>query len=286
MLEDNKYPLLEMNNNKCNIKKEGWPYILFVKYPHLYLPELLKMEDLADAEVNGICEILDEFKIERRSKILDFSCGIGRHSVRLANKGYEVVGYDPSAFFLKKARERTHASTLKSRIRFYRGEPYRVSQILSRSNETGFEAIIIMFNSLGYAGIDEDLIILKNLLTLSSKNGCILITQTENRDWRLKNFEPYIISDFGKHQVLEYWKFNLVDSTSEGIWRFYRKKNRSSSLQLKLDLHYSQRLYSLHELKEVINRSGWRYVKSFGSIEHLQQQVSPDTQEIITVSKN
>ena len=63
-------------------------------------------------------------------------------------------------------------------------------------------------------------------------------------------------------------------------------KNRSSSLQFKLDLHYNQRLYSLHELKEVINRSGWRFVKSFGSIEHLQQQASPDTQEIITVSKN
>jgi SAM-dependent methyltransferase len=276
-----------MNNDKCNIKKkEGWPYILFVKYPHLYLPELLKMEDLAEAEVNGICEILNGFKIGRGSKILDFSCGIGRHSIRLANKGYEVVGYDPSAFFLKKARERTHAGALKSRIRFYRGEPHRVSQILSRNNETGFKAIIIMFNSLGYASVDEDLIILQNLLTLSSKNGCILITQTENRDWRLKNFEPHIISDFGKYQVLEYWKFNLVDSTSEGFWRFYRKKNRSSSLQLKLDLHYNQRLYSLHELKEVINRSGWKFVKSFGSIEHLQQQVSPDTQEIITVSKN
>ncbi|HKG31244.1 MAG TPA: hypothetical protein VKA91_08230 [Nitrososphaeraceae archaeon] len=53
---------------------------------------------------------------------------------------------------------------------------YRVSQILSRSDETGFKAIIIMFNSLGYSGVDEDLIMLQNLLTLSSKNGCILIT--------------------------------------------------------------------------------------------------------------
>ena len=159
-----------MDNDKCNIKKEGWPDILFVKHPHLYLPELLKMEDLAEAEVNGICEILNGFKIGRGSKILDFSCGIGRHSVRLANKGYEVVGYDPSAFFLKKARERAHGSPLKSRIRFYRGEPHRVSQILSRSEEIGFKAIIIMFNSLGYSGVEGDLIMLQNLLTLSSKN--------------------------------------------------------------------------------------------------------------------
>jgi SAM-dependent methyltransferase len=274
-----------MDNDKCSIKKEGWPYILFVKYPHLYLHELLKMEALAEAEVNGICEILNKFKIGRRSKILDFSCGIGRHSVRLANKGYEVVGYDPSAFFLKKARERTHHSAIKRRIRFYRGEPQCVAQILSRNDEVGFKAIIIMFNSLGYSGVDQDLITLQNLLTLSSKNGCILITQTENRDWRLKNFEPYIISDFDKLQVHEYWKFNLVNSTSEGNWKFYRKKNRSRSLQLALDLQLSQRSYSLHELKEVINRSGWRFVKSFGSIEQLQQ-VSSDTQEIVTVSKN
>jgi SAM-dependent methyltransferase len=266
-------------------KKKRWTYTLFVKYPHLYLPELLKMEDLAEGEVNGICRILDEFKIGRGSKILDFSCGIGRHSIRLAKKGYEVVGYDPSAFFLKKAREQVHAGTLKSRVRFYLGEPCRVSQILSRIGEVEFKAIIIMFNSLGYSGVDEDLIILQNLLTLSSKNGCILITQTENRDWRLKNFEPYIISDFDKLQVHEYWKFNLLDSTSEGIWKFYRKKKRNYSLQLALDLQLSQRLYSLHELKEIINRSGWRYVKSFGSIMNLQQ-VSPDTQEIITVSKN
>jgi len=53
---------------------------------------------------------------------------------------------------------------------------YRVSQILSRSDKIGFKAIIIMFNSLGYSGVDEDLIMLQNLLTLSSKNGCILIT--------------------------------------------------------------------------------------------------------------
>ena len=265
-------------------RKEGWPYTLFVKHPRLYLPELLKMEDLAESEVRGICNILDGFKIGR-SKILDFSCGIGRHSIRLANMGFEVVGYDPSSFFIKVARERANNTATTRRIRFYRGEPDRVSKILSRHNEAGFNAIIIMFNSLGYSGEDEDLILLQELLTLSSKKGCVLITQTENRDWRLRNFEPYIISDFGKLQVQEHWEFNIVNSTSEGNWKFYRKKANDHSLQLALDLQLSQRLYSLHELKGVINRSGWKFVRSFGSIE-CWQQVSPNTQEIITVSKN
>lgn len=266
------------------LEEKGWPYILFVKHPRLYLPELLNMEDLAEAEVIGICKILDEFKIGR-SKILDFSCGIGRHSVRLANKGFEVVGYDPSIFYLRMARKRVNNGAIKNRIRFYQGEPNRVSQVLSKRDEVGFKAIIIMFNSLGYSGVDEDLLILQNLLSLSSKDGCVLITQTENRDWRMKNIEPCIVTDFGKHLVHEHWKFNFENSTSEGNWKYYKKKNRGYRLQLVLDLQLSQRLYSLHELKDVINRSGWRFVKSFGSIEHMQQ-ASPDTQQIITVSKN
>ena len=276
---------MKMNKGCPDVKKEDWSYRLFVKNPRLYLPELLKMEAVAEAEVKGICKILNQFKIGTGSKILDFSCGIGRLSVRLANEGYNVVGYDPSIFFLKKARQRAQASIANRSIRFYHGEPRHVSQILSRSSDAEFRAIIIMGNSLGYSSTDHDLIIMQELLTLSSRDGCILITQTENKDWRVKNFERYIISDYPKLQVQEYWKFKPVDSTSEGIWRFYRKKNGSINLQLALDLRLRLRLYSLHELKDVINRSGWRFIKSYGNIKQFQQ-VSPDTSEIITVSKN
>ena len=39
-------------------------------------------------------------------RVLDAACGIGRHSVRLAAAGYDVVGLDSSAFFLARARDR------------------------------------------------------------------------------------------------------------------------------------------------------------------------------------
>jgi SAM-dependent methyltransferase len=265
-------------------KEQGWPHVLFVQNPHLYLPELLTMEDLADDEVEGICQIFNDFKIRKNGKILDFSCGIGRHSVRLASKGYEVVGYDPSTFFLDMARRRINDTQVQGQLRFYQGEPNYVSKILSENHERGFEAIIIMFNSLGYTSKDDDIITFRNLLSLASKEGCVLITQTENRDWRLKNFEPYIISDFGKLQVNEFWKFNLVSSTSEGNWKIYKKIRRNLGLELLLDLKLSQRLYSLHELKDTIELAGWKFVKGYGSIK-LLQEVSPDTAEIITVSK-
>jgi len=263
--------------------QDPWTYLLFVKYAHLYLHELLGMEHKAEPEVNGICKIFDEFKIENRSRVLDFSCGIGRHSIRLSKRGYEVIGYDPSSFFLEKAREKLKLENQNTRISFYQGDPYHVSKVLSRKNQSDFKAIIIMDNSIGYATRKKDLMIFKNLLSLSSESGTILITQTENRDWRIKNFEPCIIADYGTIQTHAQWKFNLEDSIFEGILRFYRKRNRTLYLLLNLPIHL--RLYSLHELKQILHESGWNLVKSYGNISTLEP-ASTDRAEIITVSTN
>jgi SAM-dependent methyltransferase len=263
--------------------EESWHHLLFIKYAHLYLHELLRMEHKAESEVRGICKILDGFKIKKGSRILDFSCGIGRHSIRLSKMGYEVVGYDPSCFFLEKARKKAQLETPNMRVKFYKGDPYNVSQILSRKSEADFRAIIIMYNSVGYSTIKEDLMIFKSLLSLSSKNGTILITQTENRDWRIKNFEPCVISDYGAIQLHEQWKFNLENSISEGVFKFYRKKNKI--LQLLLDLPIYMRLYSLHELKYILHQSGWNFLKSYGNICTLEP-ATVDSAEIVTVSTN
>lgn len=267
-----------------NHGSEGsWPYLMFTKYAHLYLPELQRVEQEAEPEVQGICKILDEFKIEKGCRILDFECGIGRHSIRLSKKGYEVVGYDPSYFFLEKAKEKVKLEAKELPIRFHLGNPLEVSQVLRGKNEADFRVIIIMFNSIGYSTTKEDLMVFKELLRISSKDGAILIIQTENRDWRIKNFERFVISDYDTIQVHERWKFNLEDSISEGVFRFYRKENRT--LHFLLDLPINLRLYSLHELKCLLNESGWNFVRSYGNMGTLESATT-DSAEIITVSRN
>jgi 2-polyprenyl-3-methyl-5-hydroxy-6-metoxy-1,4-benzoquinol methylase len=71
----------------------------------LYLPFLEQGKEKAVREVEGLCKIFDKYNILKDSKILDLSCGIGRHSIPLAKRGYKVVGYDISSLYLQKARE-------------------------------------------------------------------------------------------------------------------------------------------------------------------------------------
>jgi hypothetical protein len=140
-----------------------------------------------------------------------------------------------------------------------------------------------MYNSIGYSTLKEDLQIFKNLLSLSSSERTILITQTENRDWRIKNLQPFMITEYERTEIHEQWKFNLEDSLFNGILKFYKKGNRRLNLIRDLPVHL--RLYSLHELKQILNETGWKYIKSYGDITTLDP-AGLESPEIITVSTN
>ena len=265
-------------------KNEHWAYTLFVKHPNLYLPVLQSMREQSIKEVEGLCQIFDEFRVLPGSKVLDLSCGIGRHSINLSKRGYEVVGYDPSAFFLNKARSWTHKEGLnEDKIRFYRGDLTKVYEILSDYGETGFNVIISMWNSHGYSSTDEDIQMFKDILGIASRN-CILVIESENRDWRIRNFEPCVIYNFNNLAIYETWKFDLETSISKSQSKFYEKTELGKNLRLILDLKINYRLYSLHELKEIITEAGWKYMNTYGNIQRLDP-ATYDSKNIVTIGK-
>jgi SAM-dependent methyltransferase len=228
---------------------------------------------------------LKRFKITSDARILDFSCGIGNHSIPLSNRGYSVVGYDPSSAFLKVAKRRA-AETMEQgtkRLKFINGDPYEASNILANNNETNFDAIIVMDNSFGYLEKSNDVSMLKSLLKVASQN-CILIMETENRDWRLRNFEPITHFESEMLQMFGFWKFKFETSVSEGTLKFYERRSTDRrNLRLSLELKMQLRLYSLHELVDLISKSGWRYKESYDEIISLKQ-FSGNSMSIFSVS--
>jgi SAM-dependent methyltransferase len=298
-------------------QKQHWAFKLFIEHPELYLPFLELGKEKAIKEVESLCKIFDEYKIPKDSKILDLSCGIGRHSIPLAKRGYNVIGYDISSLYLQKAREwakreglinsndRDNESDNIIIIKFYQGGLKDAAKILSSNGQTDFDAIISMETSFGYFGEETDCRLFRDLASScsnsakSSHSSSILIVDTINRDYLIREFQPFGIHDISEQNLELHMKrkFNLESSSMEEEWKFYdktrnngekRKKKVSSDdavhLRQILDLHLNLRVYSLHELIRLLKQAGWNCVSKYGDIVTLKP-FNRDSRNMVLVSQ-
>ena len=72
----------------------------------MFSPERIEM---APREVEQVVALLG---IEPGARVLDLCCGIGRHSLELARRGYQVTGVDRTAAYLQTARRAASAESL------------------------------------------------------------------------------------------------------------------------------------------------------------------------------
>jgi SAM-dependent methyltransferase len=296
-------------------QEQHWAFKLFIDHPELYLPFLELGKEKAVKEVESLCKIFDEYKMPKDSKILDLSCGIGRHSIPLAKRGYHVIGYDISSLYLQNAREWAKRQGLINSndrdnesdniiIKFYQGDLKDATKILSSNGQTDFDAIISMETSFGYFGEEVDYQMFKDLFSISSSYSAksrhsspIFVVDTINRDYLIREFQPFRIDSIPE-QNLELHierKLNLESSSMEEEWKFYdktrnrgekRKKKVSSDdavhLRQILDLHLNLRVYSLHELIRLLKQAGWNCVSKYGDIVTLEP-FNRDSRNIVVV---
>ena len=266
-------------------KNTNWADILFLEHPQYFLPVLESLIEEAKLEVDGLIKVLEEFNILPGDKIFDYSCGIGRHMIELTKRDYLVFGNNPSDFYIKRAIESAdkELGDKKDKAVFYTGFINDLSKTVFSKNKFDFKAIIIMFNSLGFTNEEEDIRTLRHLYEIANP-GCILIIQSENRDWTVMNTPNQYINNFDKMLINEIWKFDPVTSIAHSNSKFYEKDSNNDCIHLRLDLDIYLRMYSLHELIALLRKSGWCFVKGYKDIKSLDS-VSTYSQLMITISK-
>ncbi|ASA23850.1 class I SAM-dependent methyltransferase [Paenibacillus donghaensis] len=189
-------------------------------------------------------------KLAPGAKVLDLCCGMGRHSLALAEAGYEVTGVDLSEPLLCEARAQEGAA--------------QVTWIRSDMRELpldgGFDAVVNLFTSFGYFEEDEEQIKVLREIHRMLKPGGKFIIDFLNPACVIRGLVPHSVREDGD---------NRIDETRRIENGYVKKDIVLTSIQGGTPRRYHERvkLYSLDTFKQMIFAAGLQLEAVHGSYE-------------------
>ncbi|WP_310551381.1 class I SAM-dependent methyltransferase [Paenibacillus glufosinatiresistens] len=173
------------------------------------------------------------------AKVLDLCCGMGRHSLALAEAGYEVTGVDLSEALLREARAQEGAD----RVAWVRSDMRKLPL------GGGFDAVVNLFTSFGYFEEDaEHLKVLGEIRRMLKPGGRYIIDFLS---------PEYVAAHLVPHSVREDGE-TLIDERRR-IGDGYVKKEITLTARAGGEpRHYLERvkLYDLEKFSALIKEAG------------------------------
>jgi SAM-dependent methyltransferase len=256
-----------------------WTDRLFLDKAALFMGSLEGRLEGAVEEVEGLLKIFSEHNVPEGGSVLDLACGIGRHSVLLAEKGYKTVGVDISPTYISRAKELADERSVSQRVEFVVGDMRKVRDLLKDRGE-GFDVAVNLLTSHGYWDEETDREIFRQTLDLAKPNG-IFIIHTVNRDYLVRNFQArdWTPIQEGRFMTMER-RLDLENSRMFVTWKYYEQQGEDLIHAGTAELDH--RVYSIHELRKQVEDSGWEPVSCYGDFD--MQPLTMDS-EIILVAK-
>lgn len=209
-----------------------------------------EMWENAPLEVEKVISLL---QLKKGANILDLGCGTGRHSLEFARRGFQVVGIDRTAMFLKEAKTRAAKEELK--VQFMEGD------MRTFVNSEKFDAIVNLFTSFGYfEDPEDDRRVLKNVFVSLKPSGKFLIDVIGKEVFaRMISFRER--EWFEDNDVFYLQETKPIDNWRRVKGRWIRFKNNE-----KKEFTIMQQLYSGSELLSLLREVGFETVNLFGEL--------------------
>ena len=258
------------SSNVCGKKlMSHWTEDLFVNHPELFVKALEERVSIASDEVDVFLKYLGEEGFKPR-RILDFNCGIGRHSIELGKRGISVLGTDLSPYYIQIAKKRAESQQVIDKVRFKVADMRRIGAVLTKEK---FDGIINLETSFGFYDDETNADILRQCCSLVRSRGFFAL-EIMNRDWIVRNFQPQGISHYENLILLEDRTFDAKTSRAKTTWTYLVQKD-DKNFVLEKQVTVNTRLWSLHELIDVFEETGWRFRAVYPGFGRQQGDVPP-----------
>jgi len=256
-----------------------WTEKLFIDAPDLFRTLIEARFEKTEFEIEGLLRLFEMHDVPEGGKLLDMGCGIGRISIPLAKKGYNVVGLDLSPSYIQRAIEYAKEEEVKDLTRFIVGDMRDIESVLA--DYTGFDVVLSMWTSMGYWDEGTDRSILGQCFGLV-KPGGYFIMHTASRDGLIKRFQSrdFVFDESGMLLMMER-NLDLETSRMENQWSYYQRDGEDLRFLNRVEINH--RVYSLHELRKQFIEAGWEYVDAYAGFE--LKPFNKDVFSLVIVSK-
>jgi SAM-dependent methyltransferase len=213
---------------------------------HMFDPESV---EAAKDEVEKVINLLG---IKQGAHVLDLGCGVGRHSLELARRGFQVTGVDRTRSYLDKAIARAEEENLD--VEFVQEDMRK----FIRPNS--FDCVINMYTSFSYfEDPEEDSKVVENVYKSLNPGGAFII-ETHGKETLARVFRERDWNERDGVIVLQERKVSQSWSWMNARWIMLKGNERFEN-------EISHRLYAATELMALMTGCGFSGAEAYGGID-------------------
>ncbi|MDW8245966.1 MAG: class I SAM-dependent methyltransferase [Sandaracinaceae bacterium] len=208
-------------------------------HPHPHPQKIARETDFIESRLS----------LDKGAKVLDLACGLGLHAIEMSKRGHTVVGLDLSSAMLRRAVQEAKDQDVP--IKFLQGD------MRDLAFSTEFDAILLWGSSFGYFDDDTNRQVLERIHRALKPGGFFLI-DIPNRDYIIREMPHSLWFQGDGCIVMEEAYFNYLTS------RLVCRQNVMFEGGRQRQINCSIRLYSLHEIGQLLNGKGFRVIEVSG----------------------
>lgn len=218
--------------------------------------ELAKFYDTLNYDIDYkewadyIDTLIDNFHPKTPSSILDFACGTGTITSLLYDYGYEIYGLDKSEAMINVAKQKNN------NIKFIK------NNISDFKIDKKFDVVISTFDSINSITNKKELLnTFTNIHRLLNKDGILIFDINTEYGFKIIDGEfTYTKDNSGIFSVwtLEYDKINKLAELFLTVFEQIEGSNYTRN-----DFLLKERIYSIKELKSLLQKSGFKTLSIF-----------------------